>query len=1285
MDGLKNARENAITLCILATACTKLVGLLAIIGFGAISAIAGCVALAALGLVLREFVWVLSSMENLNNARENAITLCILATACTVLVGILAIIGIGVVTALAGCVALAALGLVLREFVWVLASMENIKNARNNALVLALLMTTLADVLVKISLLGPLAFVGEAAVAGLIILIGAIGTMAAAIGALMDKFPAIQKFLDTGLPVLEQLAGSIGKMIGEFIGGIAEGLSDSLIKIGDNIAEFMDRLATASNNASKIKADSFDGVEKLMGVMAVIGAETVGTSIADIFTLGGTSMDKFEKDGVAFFDAMKEIGEASSDVTLNEESMDSIVRAAKKLAGLQSVIQPMGGVMSFFSGNSDLGTFGVNAAAFIFSMKIAFSSLDGAELNTDAMDSIISAATSLSKLQSTIEPIGGVVDFFNGRDDLGRFGVNAAAFISSMLIAFAELSLVSELNTDAMDTIIDAATKLSTLQKSIEPIGGVISWFTGRDDLGRFGVNAAAFINSMLFVFAELALVKELNTDAMNTIIDAATRLSTLQHSVEDIGGVVDWFKGRDDLGKFGQNIARFIESMLLVFYALDDVGELNTDAMNTIIDAATKLSTLQHSVEDIGGVVDWFKGRDDLGKFGQNVANFIDHMKMAMSKLNETENLNEEALTSVITSAERLAEFQKSLEPMGGVVDWFKGRDDLGKFGENLYEFARAMGKLKRGMGEDGISEAVVTSVKNAGNAIIELQKALPKEGLFDGKMNLSEFSKYVDDFATAMSGFITKTANINSSNIETAISAANRIRYLIESLVGLDTSGLTAFTGIGTGGRGADGAAYQIAQTISEFSSKVSGISIEAVSVSVDAATKLKSLIYGLSGLDTSGIENFKVDTIADQMKAYSDKVSGIDTATISASVTNAERLKSLIAGLNSLNTSGIGNFNVSAIGEELKKYHGSISSVDMSKISSSISEATRLKSFISSINNVNLAAVSSFRAAVDELSQVNMAGVIKAFTGSSSELETAGASVISSLVSGMRSKLSDINNIIRDIMSTINASVTTDLSAISTAGKDIAAKLAEGFSSNTKSITTSVSSGLTVAVSSISLSYTAFYNAGSYLVTGFCNGISDNSYKAAAKAKAMAEAAVEAAREALKINSPSKVFKAIGSGIPEGFAMGIGMLGGEVEKSVTGMASSAINTTRSAMANVLDALNNDMDTQPRIRPVVDLSNVQTGVNAINGMFDGVQTVGISSSFNAINASMNRKLQNGTNDDIVSAINKLRTGLDNNRGDTYNFGDFTYDSGSEVADAVGTLIRYARIGRRV
>ena len=180
-------------------------------------------------------------------------------------------------------------------------------------------------------------------------------------------------------------------------------------------------------------------------------------------------------------------------------------------------------------------------------------------------------------------------------------------------------------------------------------------------------------------------------------------------------------------------------------------------------------------------------------------------------------------------------------------------------------------------------------------------------------------------------------------------------------------------------------------------------------------------------------------------------------------------------------------------------------------------------------------------------------------------------------------------------------------------------------------------------------------------------------------------MAESTVKAAREALDINSPSKVFKEIGSGIPEGFAMGIGTLGNKVDASVTKMASSAINSGKKAMAIVLDALNSDMDSQPTIRPVIDLTDVKTGASAISGMFNGVQTVGVRSNLGAISTTMNAKLQNGSNDDIISAINKLNDNLESNRGDTYHFGNFTYDDGSNINDAVQTLVRAAIMGRRV
>lgn len=290
-----------------------------------------------------------------------------------------------------------------------------------------------------------------------------------------------------------------------------------------------------------------------------------------------------------------------------------------------------------------------------------------------------------------------------------------------------------------------------------------------------------------------------------------------------------------------------------------------------------------------------------------------------------------------------------------------------------------------------------------------------------------------------------------------------------------------------------------------------------------------------------------------------------------------------------------------------------------------------------------------------------------------------------MINGLIKGMQSKLPSLKTMTNNMLMSTSQSIKSRASMFSTAGQALATKLASGFSSKKKAVTTAASSCLTSAVTTIRGKYNSFYSAGSYLVTGFKNGISENSYKAAAKAEAMAEAAVEAARKALKINSPSKVFKAIGSGIPEGFAMGIGMLGSTVDKSVSDMASTAIDSARSTMGTILDALSSDMDAQPTIRPVVDLSEVKTGANAISGMFAGTQSIGVQSNLSAINLAMNRKLQNGTNDDIISAINKLNDGLDGNRGDTYNFAGITYDNGNEISEAVQTLVRAAKMGRRV
>ena len=1053
-------------------------------------------------------------------------------------------------------------------------------------------------------------------VLGIAAVVAEIGLILAALGGLA-QIPGLEWLITEGGNLLQTIGTALGQFVGGIVGGFGKGVSDVLPDIGQNISDFMGKLAEAGEKAQGIPEGAFDGVKDLIDVMASIALTTVGTSISDIFTLGGTSMEKFQTDGVAFFDAMKAIGEASAGVTVNDESMNSVITMASKLVELQSSLEPIGGVIDWFTGRDDLGTFGTNVDQFMSSMTDALGSLDGSTFNEEALSAIITASRSLATLQSSLEPIGGVITWFTGRDDLGTFGLNVGQFIYSMKTAFSSLDEV-EFNTEAMGSIVNAATSLANLQSSLEPIGGVITWFTGRDDLGTFGVN-----------------------------------------------------------------VGQFISSMKTAFSSLDEV-EFNTEAMDSIITASTSLATLQSSLKPIGGVISWFVGRDDLGTFGVSVSQFISSMKTALITLDGT-TLNEEALASVITAAEKLSELQDNLSPMGGVVDWFAGRTDLGTFGTNVGLFADAMGKLKTGMGENGISEEVITSVTNAGQAIIALQEALPTEGWFDGKMNLTEFSNYITDFSTAMATFSSKATEIDTGMVSTCINTAYKIKNLIESLVGIDTSGVEIFTGIGTGGIGADGPAYDIARSIAKFSDKVADIDTGAVTVAVSAATRLKSLIAGLVGLDTSGIENFKPGKIGDQMQTFSDKVSGIDTGKVSSSISSANRLKNFISSLSGLDTSGVSNFKPVTVGSALNAYSSSISGFNTESVNSSIAAATRLKNFITSLAGLDSSGVANFKSAVESLAQTNLAGIQETFNSAANELASAGSNIMESIIKGMTKRIPQIIKNCTILVTKMHESIVGKTSVFTAAGLRLMQALATGILSGRGKVISASTSSLSYAASSARGYYSSFYSAGAYLVSGFAAGISANTYKAVARARAMANAAAQAAKAALDINSPSKVFKKIGYSVPEGFAMGIDKMSGMVKNSSVAMTNTALNGTKQAVAGIAEMMSIDADYQPTIRPVLDLSDVESGAGSIASMFNSSPSIGINSNLRAIGSMINENSQNGSNDDIVSAINKLRKGLDNVGNTTYTINGVTYDDGSNIHDAMSAIVRQARIERRV
>ena len=249
-------------------------------------------------------------------------------------------------------------------------------------------------------------------------------------------------------------------------------------------------------------------------------------------------------------------------------------------------------------------------------------------------------------------------------------------------------------------------------------------------------------------------------------------------------------------------------------------------------------------------------------------------------------------------------------------------------------------------------------------------------------------------------------------------------------------------------------------------------------------------------------------------------------------------------------------------------------------------------------------------------------------------------------------------------------------------------VAKKSSKAFLGMVKSISV-VSSALSMlsktassTVSSIRSYYTSFYSAGAYVVQGFADGIRDNRYMAELQSRAMARNAAIAAKNELKINSPSKVFRALAYSIPEGFAQGIERRSWMGRDAAISMADETLRSTSKAIAKVSNLISSDIDTQPTIRPVVDLSNVESSVGMMSNMLNMNPSVGVMSNISAISSTMNSR-QNGALD-VVSAIKDIGKKLGSSGGDTYQINGITYDDGSNIAEAVKTLVRATKIERR-
>ena len=710
-------------------------------------------------------------------------------------------------------------------------------------------------------------------------------------------------------------------------------------------------------------------------------------------------------------------------------------------------------------------------------------------------------------------------------------------------------------------------------------------------------------------------------------------------------------------LPSLGENLSKFMENakpFLDGVSALDEKTAIGAAILVSTIGALLGASFISGIANFLGcGILDL---ASDLCLFWMLVKPFLDGVATIDSSV--IENVKTLAEAMIIMTGANLLDGLTKLINFGQGSPIAKFGSELAKLGPHLKTFANDV---------SGMNKSTLTCMQvsaEAAKLLSETMANLPSTGgwwqAIVGEKDGTSFGEGVKEIGAGIKSYSEAVAGLDVDAIEASRPA---VTALTEMLGSIPTSGGMwqaiagehSWTTLGSN-------LVTFGINLMAYGRSVNGIDsyTQSIENSVTAATKLAELqgkiptsggllssLFGKHDFETFGtnIENF-----GDALMTYGSKVSGIGdyNDAITMSTTAADGLvevakKAKDVGKWDWGKSEIEKFgtNMCSFADSMVTYGSTVSTIGLDAISRSTAEFEKLMSLAYVASMSNFSGMKNFGTVIENLGNSGVEKFCKAFSGAYDQVEEVARTFIGRFIHGLMNPATPF----AEAATTITDSVLTE----------------------------------------IKKAYESFFEAGRYMTSGFINGVKFYKRLAEIAGREIAAAAAEGAKEELDEHSPSKVGYQIGDFFGVAFVDAIRDYADRSYKAgseVAGSAREGLSDAVSAIGNLLDG---DMDIQPTIRPVVDLTDVRYGAGAISKLLGIGSSVDVATNVNAINSMVNRRNQNGINSDVVAAINKLDRHMGNLGNTTYNtIEGITYDDGSNVAAAIETLVRAAKIGGR-
>lgn len=796
--------------------------------------------------------------------------------------------------------------------------------------------------------------------------------------------------------------------------------------------------------------------------------------------------------------------------------------------------------------------------------------------------------------------IGGIVGgFMSGvSSQFPQIGADLSAFMTNIQ-PFIEGA--SKIEPSMMDGVKALAETILILTAA-DILQGLTSWLTGGSSLSGFAEELVPFGKAMKDFSIEIA---GMDAGLVANAATAGKTLAEMASTLPNSGGVIGFFTGENDMKEFGEQLVPFGEAMM-AFGA--SIAGLDANAVTEAAIAGKAMTEMASTIPNTGGVVSFFAGDNDMKAFGEQLIPFGEAM---MDFSTAVKGLDADAIVNSATAGEALVELAKTVPNSGGVVGFFAGENDMDMFGEQLVPFGKAMKSYSDAI--SGIDVDAITNSATAGKSLVELANTLPNTGgvvsWFTGDNDIGAFGESLVLFGENFSKYSDYMKNVDAGIVTSTTNAATSIVELQKSLP-------------------KEGGWFSDDKTLADF------------------------------GKDMSSFGSY--------FSSYYGYISGIDTGLLSSVITQTNRLVDMATGMVGLDTSGMTSFSsaLTKLGET--GITGFISAFDNSQSKVSAAASTMLTNFVNAANakqgtlattftSLVQAVITAINAKQAEFQTSGTNSMIKFIAGVKvqdtnarstytniisgcltvvknkyAEFQSVGTQTMIKFIAGVRAQDGNTRMTFTNIINGCLTVIKNKFSEFESAGQQCMIKFIAGVRSKDADVKNAFTSSLSGAVSGIKDYYSQFYSAGSYLVDGFANGISENTYKAEAKSKAMASAAAKAAQKELDEHSPSKVGYRIGDFFGVAFVSAIGDYVGKAYKAGSGMAEAAKTGLGNAISKVKDFINSDIDTNPTIRPILDLSNVESGAGRLNAMFSRMQALSISTGMNRSNDT---EVQNGEN----------------------------------------------------